>query len=236
MAILARTPPPCSNRMPIGLTHAACISRQAANLDRYVAEAHTGGMQVALHCLGSGAIEQLLDAYERALAARLPQPDAPPPHRAFPTARTGPGRTGAAAGRGVGDAALLQPLLAAHGRLSPGGRGPPRAQQLDPIRSALAAGLEVAFGSDSPVTPMRPLQWLHAAVNHSNPDQRISVAEALRCCTLAGARLAFQEGDRGSLRPGRPGRSGSVRLSPAHPPPRQRCKTSRCSPRWWAGV
>jgi predicted amidohydrolase YtcJ len=52
---------------------------------------------------------------------------------------------------------------------------------------------------------MRPLQWMGAAVNHSNPEQRIGVAEALHCCTLAGARLAFQEHDRGSLAVGKLG-------------------------------
>jgi predicted amidohydrolase YtcJ len=50
---------------------------------------------------------------------------------------------------------------------------------------------------------MRPLQWIQTAVTHSNPDQRITVAEALHACTMAGARLAFQEAQLGSLTAGK---------------------------------
>jgi predicted amidohydrolase YtcJ len=176
---------------------------QAADLDRYVAEAHAAGMQVALHCLGSGAIEQLLNAYARALAAH-PRPDHR--HRIEHFQLPAPGQAERA--RQLGVMLAMQPSFNhfwPHTAGYPEVVGPLRAQQLDPVRSALQAGLEVAFGSDSPVTPMRPLQWIHAAVNHSNPDQRITVAEALHCCTLAGARLAFQEGDRGSLAHGKLG-------------------------------
>jgi predicted amidohydrolase YtcJ len=176
---------------------------QADDLDRYVAEAHAAGMQVALHCLGSGAIEQLLNAYARALAV---MPRADHRHRIEHFQLPAPGQAERA--RRLGITLAMQPSFNhywPHTAGYPQVIGPARAQQLDPIRSALAAGLEVAFGSDSPVTPMRPLQWMHAAANHSNPDQRISVAQALHCCTLAGARLAFQEHDRGSLAAGKLG-------------------------------
>lgn len=174
-----------------------------AELDRYVAEAHAAGMQVALHCLGSGAIEQLLNAYERALTA-LPRPDHR--HRIEHFQLPAPGHAERA--RRLGVTLAMQPSFNhywPHTVGYPEVVGAERALQLDPVRSALEAGLQVAFGSDSPVTPMRPLQWLHAAVNHSNPDQRIGAAQALYCCTLAGAALAFQEGDRGSLAVGKLG-------------------------------
>jgi predicted amidohydrolase YtcJ len=170
-------------------------------LNAYVAEAHAAGMQVALHCLGSGAIEQLLNAYERALAA---QPRADHRHRIEHFQLPAPGQAERA--RRLGVTLAMQPSFNyywPHTAGYPAVVGPERAAQLDPIRSALAAGLEVAFGSDSPVTPMRPLQWIHAAVNHSNPEQRISAAAALYACTTAGARLAFQEAQLGSLAVGK---------------------------------
>jgi predicted amidohydrolase YtcJ len=170
-------------------------------LNAYVAEAHAAGMQVALHCLGSGAIEQLLNAYEQALTA---QPRADHRHRIEHFQLPAPGQTERA--RRLGVTLAMQPSFNyywPHTAGYPAVIGPERAAQLDPIRSALAAGLEVAFGSDSPVTPMRPLQWIHAAVNHSNPEQRISAAEALHACTAAGARLAFQEAKAGSLAVGK---------------------------------
>lgn len=170
-------------------------------LDAYVATAHAAGMQVALHCLGSGAIEQLLNAYERALAAH---PRTDHRHRIEHFQLPAPGQ--AARARRLGVTLAMQPSFNyywPHTSGYPAVIGPERAAQLDPIRSALAAGLEVAFGSDSPVTPMRPLQWIQAAVTHSNPDQRITVAEALHACTMAGARLAFQEAQLGSLTAGK---------------------------------
>jgi predicted amidohydrolase YtcJ len=52
---------------------------------------------------------------------------------------------------------------------------------------------------------MRPLLWMHAAVNHSNPDERIDVADALHACTVAGSWLAFEEGVKGTLERGKLG-------------------------------
>jgi predicted amidohydrolase YtcJ len=46
---------------------------------------------------------------------------------------------------------------------------------------------------------------VHAAVNHSNPAERVSVQEALELYTINGARIAFQETDRGSLDVGKSG-------------------------------
>jgi predicted amidohydrolase YtcJ len=190
---------------------------QDEELNGYVADAHAAGLQVALHCLGSGAIEQLLNAYERALAAH---PRADHRHRIEHFQLPAPGQAGRA--RRLGIALAMQPSFNyywPHMAGYPQVVGPARAEQLDPIRSALAAGLEVAFGSDSPVTPMRPLQWMHAAVNHSNPNERITPQQALHACTLAGARLAFQERDRGSLAVGKLGDFVLLASDPLQAPP-----------------
>ena len=44
-----------------------------------------------------------------------------------------------------------------------------------------------------------PLIGVHAAVNHSNPAERVTVQEALELYTINATRIAFQEQDRGSL-------------------------------------
>ena len=49
-----------------------------------------------------------------------------------------------------------------------------RRQGTTPLRAMLDAGLLVAGGSDSYVSPIDPLLGIHAAVNHPNPGQRIS--------------------------------------------------------------
>ena len=46
---------------------------------------------------------------------------------------------------------------------------------------------------------------VHAAVNHSNPAERVSAQEELELYTINAARIAFQETDRGSLEVGKLG-------------------------------
>ena len=61
----------------------------------------------------------------------------------------------------------------------------------------------VSFGSDAPCTDPDPIQWIHRAVNHSNPSERITVQQALRMATYNGAWTTFDEKERGSLEAGK---------------------------------
>lgn len=61
----------------------------------------------------------------------------------------------------------------------------------------------VSFGSDAPCTDPDPIQWINRAVNHSNPDERITVQQALRMATYNGAYTTFDEKERGSLEVGK---------------------------------
>lgn len=79
--------------------------------------------------------------------------------------------------------------------------GVKRARQMNNFRSLLDAGLRVAFGSDC--MPMGPLLGIHAAVNHSNPEARLTVEEALRCYTVESAYASFEEQEKGTLTPGK---------------------------------
>jgi len=73
------------------------------------------------------------------------------------------------------------------------------------VRSLIEAGLRVGGGSDSTVTPMKPLYSMHCAVNHSNPAERVSAERALQLYTLDNAYLAFEETDKGSIEVGKLG-------------------------------
>jgi predicted amidohydrolase YtcJ len=83
--------------------------------------------------------------------------------------------------------------------------GAERAARVDPVRTLMRPGLLVAGGSDSTVTPLGPLVGVHAAVNHSNPAERVGVQEALELYTINAARIAFEEQDKGSVEVGKLG-------------------------------
>ena len=84
------------------------------------------------------------------------------------------------------------------------------AARMNPARTALDLGLDVALHSDAPVTPLGPLFCMWCAVNRHTatgrdlgPEQRISPAEALRAVTLAPA-IGMGMDDRvGSISPGK---------------------------------
>ena len=81
--------------------------------------------------------------------------------------------------------------------------GSERNSRLNPIRSSMENGCVVSFGSDAPCTDPDPIVWLSKAVNHSNPAQSVSIAQALRMATYNGYYATFDEKERGSLEEGK---------------------------------
>ena len=88
--------------------------------------------------------------------------------------------------------------------------GPEIAARMNPARSALDLGLDVALHCDAPVTPPGPLFTMWCAVNRRTasgrelgPAECITPAEALRAVTLGGA-ISLDLDDRvGSITPGK---------------------------------
>lgn len=79
------------------------------------------------------------------------------------------------------------------------GRG--RSAGMNPFASMRAAGVVLAFGSDSPVTPMDPWAGVRAAAFHFNAEERLSVEAAFDAATRGGHR-ARRRDDAGVLTPG----------------------------------
>ncbi|MBO3085593.1 amidohydrolase [Cellulomonas fengjieae] len=83
--------------------------------------------------------------------------------------------------------------------------GAGRAAALNPLADLAAAGVPLAFGSDSPVTAVDPWAGVRAAVHHHAADQRISARAAFRASTRGGWRLAgLDHTGAGELRVGAP--------------------------------
>ncbi|TMA35762.1 MAG: amidohydrolase [Deltaproteobacteria bacterium] len=88
--------------------------------------------------------------------------------------------------------------------------GQQRAFFLSPLRSAIARGLHFTNHSDYAVTPLDPMFILWTATERTSrsgaiigPDERISVAEALRAITIDAAYQYFEEDTKGSIEPGK---------------------------------
>ena len=77
-------------------------------------------------------------------------------------------------------------------------------------RSFLDYGIPVAPASDFTPGPFEPMMAIQSMVTRKDvqgrvwgPSQRISVAEAMRICTMNGAYASFEESIKGSLTPGK---------------------------------
>jgi predicted amidohydrolase YtcJ len=91
--------------------------------------------------------------------------------------------------------------------------GAERAKTAYAFRSLLDSGAVLAFGSDWDVAPMIPLMGIYAAVTRRTldgkrpegwiPEEKISVAEALRAYTMGSAYASFEENIKGSIEPGK---------------------------------
>ncbi|GAA2282766.1 amidohydrolase [Streptomyces ruber] len=81
--------------------------------------------------------------------------------------------------------------------------GADRARTLNPYAALLRAGVPLAFGSDSPVTPLDPWGTVRAAAFHRTPEHRVSVRAAFTAHTRGGWRAVGRD-DAGVLVPGAP--------------------------------
>ncbi|XAS62597.1 amidohydrolase family protein [Micrococcaceae bacterium Sec5.8] len=76
---------------------------------------------------------------------------------------------------------------------------------MNPFASIYAAGVPICFGSDSPVTPLRPWDSVRACLQHNNPAEQISARAAFLGHTRAGWRAArYRNPMAGQLVPGAP--------------------------------
>ena len=76
-----------------------------------------------------------------------------------------------------------------------------RADQLQPLRSLLDAGIPLALGSDGPANPY--LNIMLATVYPGKPQDAITREQAVTAYTLTSAYAEFAEKDKGSLEPGK---------------------------------
>jgi predicted amidohydrolase YtcJ len=79
--------------------------------------------------------------------------------------------------------------------------GVARSLESNPMGAMHGVGVALAFGSDSPVTPLDPWGSVRAAMWHHNPVYRMSARAAFAAHTRGGWRAVHRD-DHGILAPG----------------------------------
>ena len=172
--------------------------------------ADRANLQVCIHAIGDRAISDILNMYARLGGVN------PAAHRFRIEHAQHMRPQDFARFHQLGVIASMQPYHAIDdGRWAEKRLGPERAKTSYAWRSMLDAGVPLAFGSDWPVAPLSPILGIYAAVTRATldgkhpdgwyPEQRLTVEEALRAYTQGAAYAAFEEGEKGSVAPGKLG-------------------------------
>ncbi len=177
-----------------------------AKLIKLVDEYQKAGIQLAVHGNGDAAIDNILEAFEKAQSetkgttrnilmhaqmARIDQLEKMPQLGITPS--------------------FFNSHTYYWGDVhSQKGLGPKRAAGISAAASAKKSGLRFSLHSDAPVTPINPLQLIWSAVNRQTlsgkgmgANERISIMSALRAVTIDAAWQVFQDDNRGSIEVGK---------------------------------
>lgn len=168
---------------------------------RFVKTAHENNLQVAVHCIGDRAVNQIVDIYCRVQQENpknlkhqvihcelLPEDDV----------------IKKMADNNI--AAVMQPvfdkLWGGDDKLYSRVIGADRSAKCNRLKSLVEAGVLVTGGSDWYVTDIDALAGIDAAVNIHNSDERLSPYKALELYTSNPARLVGKENVYGKLKAG----------------------------------
>jgi predicted amidohydrolase YtcJ len=185
--------------------HTGTAHLDAAAVAAHVAACTEAGLQAGFHAIGDAAVGAVVDgvraAAEKVGLARVRAARHRVEHAEMLTPET------IAAFAELGLTASVQPAFDA----AWGGEdgmyaerlGAERARTLNPYAAMLRAGVPLAFGSDSPVTPLDPWGTVRAAAFHRTPEHRISVRAGFTAHTRGGWRATGRD-DAGVLVPGAP--------------------------------
>lgn len=167
----------------------------------FVRNANRANLQIAVHAIGDAAVDQAITAYEEALKD-FPRND----HRHVIIHADLMPRPLLERAAKIGVHIAVQPPFLywnqeplsylAHIIGT-------RAHELIPLKDMIDYGVRISGGSDAPCTIPNPVLSIHAACNHPNTDQRISVLDALKMHTNWSACFTFDESTRGTLTEGK---------------------------------
>jgi predicted amidohydrolase YtcJ len=186
--------------------HFGHLNWDPADLTRVCVEAVTRGLRIGTHAAGDRAFRTLVDVYEDVVAqvGQLPRWTLVVEHGLLsdPQQR-------ARAVRGGFGITVQHPLLWNMGSQMRLTWGPERTRQVNPLDEWLAAGADLAAGSDL-ARPFNPMTGIWGMVTRGTknagvqgPEHAIDVATALRLYTMGTAALNGETDRLGSIVPGK---------------------------------
>lgn len=187
--------------------HRGDLLFEPARFAEIASEIDRRGLQIAVHAIGDGAVNTVLDGYEAARRANGPRDSR---HRIEHIEVVLP--SDVARFRELGVVCSMQPPH------PPGTMGLPLEPTIHMIgerrwpfaydwRTLRDAGATLAFASDWPVSDVNPILGIEAAVTRKAwkaglPEQRQTLMETLASYTRDGAWTEFMEHRKGRLKPG----------------------------------
>lgn len=199
--------PSCATREPY--SHDPDLPRERGwerdEVAEYIKQINRAECQATAHAIGDLAVEFMVEGYEKAFTEE-PRPDLR--HRIEHCTLADQDLIDRMARMNICPSVnpgMLTTIGANYARFYGD-----RMKYLIALRSMLDAGIKVSLSSDYPSGPVG-IHTLDGAVNRYNRSQGvqldqkqcITVLEAVRCATLHGAYLSYEEGIKGSLEPGK---------------------------------
>ncbi len=188
--------------------YSGLLQHPEADMRQWIGAADSAGLQIAVHAIGDRANAILLAIYDSVARAHGPR------DRRFRVEHAQHLRPEDIPLFGkLGVIPSMQPYHAIDdGRWVEQRIGPERIKTTYAFRTLLDTGAKLAFGSDWTVAPLDPILGVYAAVTRRTldgknprgwvPQQKITVAAALRAYTVGSAYATFDEATRGVLAPG----------------------------------
>ncbi len=167
----------------------------AARVRDHVVGCTETGLQAGFHVIGDGALDTVLAGFTEAAQIVGPDRVRAGKHRLEHVELMHEEHIETLATLGI--LASVQPMFDAYWGGPTGmyserlGR---RWESMNPFAAMQAAGVALALGSDSPVTPLGPWEAVQAAAFHRTENQRISVRAAFSAHTRGGWRAAGRDG------------------------------------------
>ena len=177
-------------------------------LNNLVMKAHNAGMQVAIHVIGDRALEQAINAMERALV-RQPREAR---HRIVHCQIGTLPLFEKMAELGI-TSDIQPPFVSSDWSMVENRIGAERAKTSYAWKTMMNMGIKVGGGSDCPIESFNPLWGIYAAVTRKDlegnppngwlPQEKLSVHEAISLYTEGSAYMSFEEAKKGTIEKGK---------------------------------